>query len=66
MNEELLSISKPKVMQSAAGYYIGESCMVEYTWEDGEKQIIEEPYDRYTGYFGNKEAAQNILESFYE
>tara|TARA_B100001057_G_scaffold500814_1_gene618037 strand:- start:212 stop:430 length:219 start_codon:yes stop_codon:yes gene_type:complete len=65
-SEEILSMSGPKVMQSAAGFYIGESCVTKYTYEDGESMTIEEPWDRYTEYFATKEAAENIMESFYE
>ena len=64
--EEILSMSGPKVMNTPAGYYIGETCVVKYFEEDGSSYTIEEPYDRYTGYFGTKEAAQDILESFYD
>ena len=44
--DKVLEISTPKVMQSAAGFYVGASCQTELTYDDGEKQIITEPYDR--------------------
>ena len=40
-------------MQSAAGYYVGCSCKVEY--DDG--QIYEEPYCRDSGYFDKEDDA---------
>ena len=54
----------PKVMQSAAGFYIGRSCETEITYEDGDKQIITEPYDRHSGYYPSAEAAQKDLEAY--
>lgn len=61
-SEEILSMSGPKVMQSAAGYYIGESCVTKYTYEDGETMTITEPYDRYTSYYATREQAEYVLE----
>ena len=64
-SEEILSMSGPKVMQSAAGYYVGESCVTKYTYEDGQTMTIEEPWDRYSGYFAEKELAElYLLEAF--
>lgn len=60
-SEEILSMSGPSVMQSAAGYYVGESCVTKYTYEDGETMTITEPYDRYSGYFASKELAEAYL-----
>lgn len=62
MNEDkILSVSEPKVMQSAAGYYIGQSCTVEYYWNDGTTSIAQEPYDRLSGYFAEKSLAEVYL-----
>ena len=61
-SEEILSMSGPKVMQSAAGFYIGETCVTKYTYEDGESMTIEEPWDRYTPYFATAEEAAEVLE----
>ena len=62
--EKVISISAPKVMESAAGFYIGETCVVKYFEEDGSSYTIEEPWDRYTPYFKTAEEASNILEMF--
>tara|TARA_B100001093_G_C26532883_1_gene886754 strand:+ start:493 stop:690 length:198 start_codon:yes stop_codon:yes gene_type:complete len=61
MSDEILSVSEPKVMQSAAGYYVGQSCEVKYTWEDGETHVQSEPYDRLSGYFSTAEIANLYL-----
>ena len=50
-------------MQSAAGFYIGKDCKVEYTWDDGETMISTEPYTRLSGYFGTPEQAKEALEA---
>lgn len=60
--DKVLEISTPKVMQSAAGFYVGASCQTELTYDDGEKQIITEPYDRYTGYYATEAEAKYVLE----
>ena len=60
--DKILEISKPQVMQSAAGFYIGASCQTELTYDDGEKQIITEPYDRYSGYYATEAEAKYVLE----
>lgn len=62
MNEDkILSVSEPKVMQSAAVYYIGQSCTVEYYWNDGTTSIGQEPYDRFSEYFADKAVAEMYL-----
>jgi hypothetical protein len=53
---EGLIISPYRVMQSAAGYYIGRHCTDP---GDGHK----EPYDRVSGYFLTEDAAKACLES---
>ena len=63
-SEEILSMSGPKVMQSAAGFYIGETCVTKYTYEDGETMTIEEPWDRYTSYYATADEVAEILEGF--
>lgn len=60
--DKILEISKPQVMQSAAGFYIGASCQTELTYDNGEKQIITEPYDRYSGYYATEAEAKYVLE----
>ena len=60
--DKVLEISKPQVMQSAAGFYIGASCQTELTWDNGDKQIITEPYDRYSGYYATEAEAKYVLE----
>lgn len=60
--DKVLEISKPQVMQSAAGFYIGASCQTELTYDNGEKQIITEPYDRYSGYYATEAEAKYVLE----
>ena len=62
--DRILEISDLKVMQSAAGFYIGRSCQTELTYPDGDKQIITEPYDRRSGYYGTAQAAQQVLEDY--
>ena len=60
-DDKILSVSEPKVMQSAAGYYIGQSCEVEYYWTDGTTSVGQEPYDRLSGYFADKALAEMYL-----
>ena len=60
--DKVLEISKPQVMQSAAGFYIGASCQTELTYDNGDKQIITEPYDRYSGYYATEAEAKYVLE----
>ena len=62
--DKILEISEPKVMQSAAGFYIGRSCETEITYQNGDKQIITEPYDRWGGYYPTAEAAQKDMEYY--
>jgi len=64
VSDEILSMSGPKVMQSAAGFYIGETCVCKYTYEDGTTHTMEEPWDRYTSYYATAEEAEEILEMF--
>lgn len=61
--DKILEVSPPKVMQSAAGFYIGASCQTELTYPDGEKQIITEPYDRYSIYYASEAEAKYVLEA---
>ena len=51
---EMMEVSEPIVMASAAGWYVGKVCR-----EDGFVQ----PYDRYTEYM-TQESSQKCLESF--
>lgn len=51
-------VSEPKVLQSAAGFYVGHT-YANYD-EDG-KFLYSEPYDRVSGYFPTKEDAQALL-----
>lgn len=65
MDDKLLSVSEPKVMQSAAGFYIGKDCQVEYTWEDGETMVATEPYTRMTTYYSSAvEAKKSWYDSY--
>lgn len=48
-------ISEYKVMQSAAGYYVGRTCT------EPDYPYIQMPYDRATGYFATKEEAEYVL-----
>lgn len=57
MNQEEERISEVKVLQSAAGYYIGHL----YYDEDMKGWL---PYDRLTGYYVSKENALLDLPSF--
>lgn len=49
------TVSALKVMQSAAGYYLGRSCTAPDT------PYFNEPYSRESGYFRTKEAAEKEL-----
>lgn len=60
-DDKILSVSEPKVMQSAAGYYVGQSCEVEYYWTDGTTSVGTEPYDRLSGYFATPQQAELYL-----
>lgn len=60
--DKVLKVSEPKVMQSAAGFYVGSECLTELTYANGDKQIITEPYNRYTGYYATKKEATELLE----
>jgi len=59
MADSYLVISKPKVMESGAGFYIGESYLEypldEYSWEG--------PYSRLSGYYATKEEAEKELKN---
>lgn len=48
-------LSGPIVMKSAAGWYVGEACL------DEDIPNFPMPYDRYTGYFLDKESAEKAL-----
>lgn len=58
MEDKLISVHGPKVMKSAAGYYIGHDCLVEYTFEDGKVMTGPEPYNRLTTYYKSAEEAE--------
>lgn len=65
MEDKLISISGPKVMESPAGYYIGKDCLVEYNFEDGEVMTITEPYTRITTYYRSAvEAKKSWYDSY--
>jgi hypothetical protein len=49
-DDKILSVSEPKVMESAAGFYVGQSCETELLWENGTTDVITEPYDRLSAY----------------
>lgn len=53
---KVIEISEYKVMESAAGFYVGRSCLTAY---DGD--IIPEPYDRASEYFETYEDAESYL-----
>ena len=59
--DTILSVSEPKVMESAAGFYVGQSCETELLWENGTTDVITEPYDRLSGYFATAEEAGAYL-----
>ena len=54
MYGETMEVSKPIVMASAAGWYVGKVCKGEFCVE---------PYDRFTDYFVTPEEAQVVLET---
>lgn len=53
---KVIEISDYKVMESAAGFYVGRSCLTAY---DGD--VIPEPYDRASDYFETQEEAASYL-----
>mgnify|MGYP003658271080 FL=1 len=61
MYGETMEVSKPIVMASAAGWYVGKVCKTDL-FNDG-SQFIVEPYDRFTDYFATSEEAQVVLDT---
>lgn len=61
IEDKVLSVSEPLVMESAAGYYIGQTCTVEYTRSDLTTFTGQEPYDRLSGYFSERAVAELYL-----
>lgn len=51
-----MKISRPKVLKSAAGFYIETTCKD----EDG----TEMPYERLSGYYPTQEAAESELKEY--
>jgi len=58
---EIMEVSKPIVMASAAGWYVGKVCKTDL-FNDG-SQFIVEPFDRFTDYFATPEQAQVVLDT---
>jgi len=58
---ETMEVSKPIVMASAAGWYVGKVCRTDL-FNDG-SQFIVEPFDRFTDYFATPEEAQVVLDT---
>ena len=56
---EIMEVSKPIVMASAAGWYVGKVCRTDL-FNDG-SQFIVEPFDRFTDYFATPEEANVVL-----
>ena len=50
------------VMQSAAGFYIGRSCVETDEQSDDYLDGMEEAYSRESGYYATEEAAQKALD----
>ena len=63
--EDIVSISEPIAMASAAGWYVGRICKVDYgiySYEtDDPEQIQLEPFDRMTDYFSTPEEAVDFI-----
>ena len=57
---EIMEVSKPIVMASAAGWYVGKVCKTDL-FNDG-SQFIVEPFDRFTEYM-TQEKAQLVLDT---
>jgi len=55
MNDDILSISELKVMRSAAGYYLGHSCIT------ADMPEMPQPYDRVSGYYRTAAEAEKEL-----
>ena len=53
-----MEISDLKVMKSAAGFYIGRSCI------DEEMPGFDQPYSRESGYYGSYESAAADIKTF--
>ena len=59
-----LVISAPMVMESGAGFYIGES-YIEYEYDsNGNVHSHEGPYDRLSSYYATKEEAEKDLKEY--
>ena len=58
---ETMEVSKPIVMASAAGWYVGKLCKTDL-FNDGSKFVVE-PFDRFTDYFATPEEAQVVLDT---
>jgi len=59
MSEVTETISKLKVMESPAGFYLGRS----YQMHIIDDQYMDAPYDRQSGYFPTEQKAQAYLDS---
>jgi hypothetical protein len=53
------TVSKPMVMKSAAGFYVGQVCV-----EDGDPVDWIQPYDRMSDYFATPEVAESYLKAW--
>ena len=54
-------ISPIQVMQSAAGHYLGHSCVTLEYFEEGEPPVLlPQPYDRQTGYMTKSDAEAQL------
>lgn len=53
------TVSKPMVMKSAAGFYVGQVCV-----ENGDPLDWIQPYDRISHYFATPEEAESYLEAW--
>ena len=62
MEFTIVKIHPMEVLQSAAGYYVGTLCTTQATENGKDLGTFKEPYDRMSGYFKTKEAAQKELE----
>ena len=51
------NVSKPMVMKSGAGFYVGQVCV-----ENGDPLDWIQPYDRMSGYFATAEEAEKYLQ----
>jgi len=62
MDDKIIEVFPLEPLQSAAGWYAGSLCKVEITYDDGETEIMVQPYDRQSHYMDTKVEAQRYVD----